>query len=283
MENYKDLWKESLETIRQRVNNSHIYDVWFDCITFDSYDPERHVLVLCVPSSYVYEYLETYCVRLLSEVLNVAFRTTVQLNYRIQKEPSFADCVDYLQQQGFNGGGRLPHFTIPNARKRMEDGLRYYAGEGYHWLDAYDQVVSWLLDNKGRGLLCVGTSGLGKTLVCRDILPVILGRNIPSVTAKEMNSRIDDLLKERAIIIDDLGKEDPEVKVYGNRRTPFFELCDAAEREGKLLIITTNLSTTPVNDPDYPTSIQERYGTAVIDRLRSITSVVIFRGRSLRR
>jgi histidinol-phosphate/aromatic aminotransferase/cobyric acid decarboxylase-like protein len=53
------------------------------------------------------------------------------------------------------------------------------------------------------------------------------------------------------------------------RRTPFYELCDAAESRGILLIISTNLSTNSVKNPLYPHSIQERYGMDVISRLRA--------------
>ena len=89
-----------------------------------------------------------------------------------------------------------------------------------------------------------------------------------------MNTRIDELLTQRCIIIDDLGKEDVEVKNYGNRRHPFFELCDAAEKRGILLIITTNLSTNILPEQYrsiYPDSIEGRYGKEVFSRLRAIT------------
>jgi DNA replication protein DnaC len=162
----------------------------------------------------------------------------------------------------------------------MEKGLQHYLGGRAKWLPCYDQVAQWLNDNKGRGLLCIGTSGLGKTLICERILPVILGSKIKTVTADALHEHIDDLLKERAVIIDDLGKE--PAKRYGQPDTSFYKLCDAAERNGILLIITTNLSTRQVNNPLYPSSIEERYGADVISRLRATTRVVMFEGQDLR-
>ena len=282
MENYSKQWDDCLAKIRGKVNDERVYKTWFADVRFESYDEQQNTIIVRVPSNYVYEYLEQNCIRLLSWGCSEAgFKPGVRLGYRIAKEPTFAQLEDYLRQQGFDTGTGKPRFRIPDARNRLEAGLKHYLGDGYQWLPAYDRVADWLGDNKGRGLLCVGTCGLGKTLVCTRILPVLLGRKIPSCTAIEMNSRIDELLKERCVIIDDLGKEPVETITYGNRRTPFFELCDAAERQGKLLIITTNLSTTP--DKRYPASIQERYGEPVIGRLRSITRAIEFTGEDLRR
>lgn len=285
MENYEEKWNECLAMIRERVtareNGERTYKVWFADITIDSYDGTT--VVLRVPSRYVVEYLEMYCTRMLSEVLTAAFGPDTHLAYHVVAEFSFEQATSAVNQ-AVAADGPL-HFTMGHARKRLEDGLHYYLKGQEKWLPAYDKVVDWLSDNKGRGLLCVGTTGLGKSLICYSIFRVLfLDMKAVFVTAQQMNDRIDDLLKPdtRIIVIDDLGKEAVETRTYGNRRTPFFELCDAAERDGKLLIITTNLSTTPVNDARYPASIQQRYGDAVISRLRGITKVVIFEGEDLR-
>lgn len=280
---YRIQWEACLQQIRQRVNNEKVYGVWFADIGIESYDEERNAVVLVVPSRYVYEYLEMYCAKMLSEVLTANFRQGVRVGYRVEKETSFAEMVDCVRQKGCDIGEGIPRISVANARKRMEDGLRYFLGDGYRWLPGYDDLTEWLTDNKGRGLLLVGTSGLGKTLFCRKVLPVLLADKVKmaSVTAQEMNTRINDLLKERCIVIDDLGTEDPRPKRYGTEQKPFYDLCNAAEQQGKLLVINTNLSTTP--DPRYPSSIQERYGSAVISRLRAVTRVVVLEGQDMRK
>lgn len=160
-------------------------------------------------------------------------------------------------------------------------------------LPAYREVATWLSDNNSRGLICVGTCGLGKSVICCQALPDIFQRyfdgiEVRVVTATEMNQQIDELLKfcgrHRVIVVDDLGTEAPETVTYGNRRKPFCELVDAAEVTGTLLIITTNLRTTKDTNPsrNYP-SIEVRYGVPTLDRLRAITKVVVFRGDSLRK
>ena len=277
-------WNNATLFIREQLQNDDIYDTWFSGVECERYDESTNTLTLRVPNAYIYKCLEHFCLRILSQALERAYQPGVHLQYRIaQKEPSFSDVADYLQQFGYRPKVNNRRISIMDARKRMEDGLRYFLGEGkYKWLPAYDRIADWLSDNKGRGLLCIGTSGLGKTLICQRILPVILGSNVPSVTAQEMNTRIDELLKERCVIVDDLGKEDVEIRNYGNRRRPFFELCDAAEKNGTLLIINTNLSTTPVRDPRYPDSIQARYGNEVLSRLRATTKAVLIEGEDMR-
>ena len=290
MEDYSRLWDDCLAMIREKYGEKwqHWFDVWYGDARFESYDPDTHTLLVQVPSKYVYEYLEMNGAKDIRWATQQAFRTNVVLQYRIiAAEPAFGDIAAWMQQHSAYDSRRDPyHIAVPNAKKRLEDGLRYFVGDAAKWLPAYDQVAAWLTDNKGRGLLCVGTPGLGKTLVCNRILPIILGnggRPITSVNAKDLHGRLDELMNERIVIIDDLGKE-PR-KHFGNIDNSFFELCNNAERTGNLLIITTNLSTTPVSEQfrdRYPLSIQECYGTEVLDRLRAIVKSIQFAGKSLR-
>ena len=291
MEDYGRLWDDCLAMIREKYGEKwqHWFDVWYGGVRFESYDPDTRTLLVRVPSKYVYEYLEMNGANDIRWATQEAFKTSVVLQYRIAAaEPAFGDIAAWLQQHSAYDSRRDPcHIAVPNARKRLEDGLRYFVGDAAKWLPAYDQVASWLTDNKGRGLLCVGTSGLGKTLLCQQILPVILGnggRPIASVNARDLHGRLDELKNERIVIIDDLGKE-PR-KHYGETDQSFFELCNHAERTGQLLVITTNLSTTPVSEQfrdRYPLSIQERYGTEVLDRLRTIVKSIQFAGTSMRK
>ena len=278
MEKQQQLWHRCQELIRQEVD-PHTYDVWFKDIVCERYDEERGTVVLRVPSRYVVEYIEEIHVPLMRRALGGSFKPGVMLKYRIaESRPQAPDVFQEAEASGLYP--KRPRVTVPDARERLWKGLRHFLGEGAKWLPAYDEVAEWLSDNRGRGLLCVGTSGLGKTVVCEKILPVILGRKVPLVKATEMRGRIDELLKERVVIIDDLGRE--PAKYYGNPDDSFYRLCDAAERDGNLLIVTTNLSTTPVSDPRYPSSIQERYGPEVVSRLRTIIRSIEFRGEDMR-
>ena len=284
MEEHQRKWEACQQVIRQEVG-TRVYDTWFADIVCVSYDEQQHTVLLEVPHRLVYEYIEELHVQMMQRVLSQGFMDRVVLNYRIRhQEPSFADVAAYLQQHSAYDSRRDPYnIYVADARKRMEDGLRYFLHGSEQWLPAYDRVVEWLTDNKGRGLLCLGTPGMGKTLICQKILPVILGnggRPIASVMATELHDRLEELKRERIVIIDDLGKESR--KHFGNIDNSFFELCNNAERTGQLLVITTNLSTTPYDRTLYPDSIQERYGNEVLDRLKVITKVVRIEGESLR-
>lgn len=272
---HQQLWQQCLQIIAGKVN-THVFDVWFKDIAIESYDPERHTVLLSIPHRYVYEYLEEVQAPLLKQTIGDVFGDGTCLNYRVRGVP-----VDSVDRTAFPDTGQIPQFSIPNARERMEKGLQHYLGDKAQWLPCYDHVAEWLTDNKGRGLLCIGTSGLGKTLVCEKLLPVIIGRNIKTVSADALHDHVDELMKERAVIVDDLGKE--PLKRYGQPDMSFYRLCDAAERNGILLIITTNLSTNHVrNNPLYTSSIEERYGRDVYSRLRAIVKVVEFSGKDMR-
>ena len=287
--NYQSQWQRCLQLICQNVKDSWIFTSWAGLV-FESYDPEQKAVLLQVPDTHVVDFLERYYTPLMAKALAQTFGPGIRLQYRlVRHEPSFADVSEYLRQHSAYDSRRDPyHIRIPDALRRMEDGLHYLLDGREQWLHGYDRVADWLTDNRGRGLLVVGTSGLGKTLLCRDVLPVILGnggRPIPFVNAPDLRARLDELKRERICIIDDLGKE--PCKHYGEPDNSFFELCNNAERTGNLLIITTNLSPNIISPthPDaarYPDSIEHRYGRAVLDRLKVITSAIEFRGESLR-
>ena len=208
----------------------------------------------------------------------------------MEQKPSdiFRKSVEHLRDTGFDPYPECLHLKIPQARELLFSGLRYYLGDDAKWLQCYDQVAAWLSDNRGRGLLCLGPCGLGKTLIVQNILPVLIHmkyqRIVSSYSAQEMNDRIQDIVKRNLVVVDDIGTE-PAVKFdYGERSTPFLKLCDAAEKRGILLMMTANLRTTHGVDKqgNIIPSIEDRYGDLVLSRLRSIVKIVEFKGKDMR-
>lgn len=188
----------------------------------------------------------------------------------------FKKTFEELKDTGFSPVPDLVCISIPEAKKVLWHGLKYFAKDTAQWLPEYEQVSAWLSNNEGKGLLCLGNCGRGKTLICGKVIPAILSHYCKKIVscydAQQMNVDIDSVKQRHIICIDDIGTESVRVN-YGEKRMAFPELVDEAEKRGKLLIITTNLS---------KDEIKEKYGERTLDRLRAITTPVRFVGKSLR-
>ena len=78
----------------------------------------------------------------------------------------------------------------------------------------------------------------------------------------------------KIVVFDDVGTEPEEFVVFGNRHRLFAEAVDYCEKNGVLLIFTTNLTLQ---------EITARYGERVADRLRQLVQPVVFTGKSMRK
>lgn len=194
----------------------------------------------------------------------------------------FKNLVSQMRDTGYPQKIDRVQISIPNAEKRLRGGLQYVvnmkSGRNAEWNEHnYRPIVDWMTDNKGKGLLMFGGCGLGKSVIGMYILPLLIKdvhkKVVNIFSAQELNKKIDEILKLHIIYIDDIGTED-NLNSYGNKRMPFAELCDDAEKKGKLLILTTNLSID---------ELTERYGDRVVDRLIATTKAVPFTGDSLRK
>lgn len=196
--------------------------------------------------------------------------------YGDMDEINFKKVSDYLFETGNIERPDYVYVGIPDAKKMLMKGIQFFTDNKGVWLPEYDAIADWLEGNNGRGLFCIGSVGRGKTLICTKVIPTLLNwyhRKVVSIyDAQQMNANIDDVLSKHIVCIDDLGTENESVK-YGERRMAFAELADTAEKKGKLLIITTNMS---LNE------LREKYSERVVDRLRAITKAVLFDGKSLR-
>lgn len=193
--------------------------------------------------------------------------------------PRFDDIVKEMRDHGMKLPNEKVFISVPNARTVLQNAMRYFIGFEKReavWLPEYEQVAKWLSGNNGRGLFLYGNCGRGKSVLCRFALPAILLKYCRKVVTvfdiQDMNRDIDTVLSKHLISLDDIGTEEISIK-YGERRMAFAEIMDAAEKQGKLLIVSTNL-----NDKD----IRERYGDRILDRIVATTTRVLFTGKSLR-
>lgn len=166
--------------------------------------------------------------------------------------------------------------NVENAKSLIERGLKYFLGEKAEWLPEYENLATWLTDNKGKGLLCLGDGGRGKTFVCERILLPIIEKcysyaRVSKIRAFTIANDYNDSLGV-VLFVDDIGVEH-DANFYGEKRNIFNQIVDDAERNDWLLIITTNLTIE---------EIKEKYGERTLDRLKALTKPVVFKGESLR-
>ena len=88
----------------------------------------------------------------------------------------------------------------------------------------------------------------------------------------ELNKNPDLIMSKHIIYVDDVGTEEVS-NIYGNKRLVFAELVDAAEKNGKLLLFSTNLD---------DRAFAEKYGDRTIDRLHAIVRKINIQGKSNR-
>lgn len=94
---------------------------------------------------------------------------------------------------------------IPDAEQRLRAGLDYFVRQftcgmqHAQWHEEnYRPIVQWMNHNHGRGLILTGTCGLGKTLIGKYILPLLIRdttRRIVNIfTARDLQARPDEIM-----------------------------------------------------------------------------------------
>ena len=189
----------------------------------------------------------------------------------------FDAVIKNLQETSYRPMPDKVQIHVPDAADNLKRGLKHFCGNKAKWNTDYDKIVRWLTDNKGMGLMLVGGCGVGKTLIGMRIIPLLINhycRKVVTIcTANELNKSPDEIINRHVIYVDDVGTEDIS-NIYGNKRVPFAELVDGAERDGKLLMFSTNL------DDEH---LAAKYGDRVVDRLHAIVKKVTINGKSNRK
>lgn len=191
---------------------------------------------------------------------------------------SFSEIERDMLDHGMKLPGNRVYFALEDPKKWIELAFNHFLrGEELAWLPEYDHVADWLSGNDGRGLFLYGNCGRGKSMLCRYVIPAILLKNFRKVVRvfdmQEVNRNIDNALVHHILALDDVGTEENSVK-YGERRNAFAEVMDSVEKQGKLILVSTNLG---------EKELRERYGDRVLDRIISTTKRVVFTGKSLRK
>ena len=161
----------------------------------------------------------------------------------------------------------------------------------YQPLPEYDEIIDWMHDTRGLGLLLIGDCGRGKSIIATCLVPVLLGiknLNTYPVHADDFNkpypfaantmgmdpksSNLDYLTKCPYPVIDELGVE-TLINDYGERYEGFNRIINAAERYFRPMFVSTNLS---------KDEMLNRYGERTLARTKPLCPIVESRGESLR-
>lgn len=153
--------------------------------------------------------------------------------------------------------------------------LKRLFGDKAQWRKQYDEVAEWLNENDGKGLFLYGSCGQGKTVMARQIIiPAVEqlhGKVISYINATELEDSKGAWWGRKLLCIDDIGAE----AINAFKNMAFGQIVDAAEKQGGLLVLTTNLN---------QEQMMERYGERICDRLFGLTRMVVFNeGKSMRR
>lgn len=190
------------------------------------------------------------------------------------------ECIKQLREEGAPVMTSAPNISIPNAGEIFHKWMKYIlaqAGKEYHPMPIYDEVIDYLKDSKGKGLLLVGSCGTGKTVIVRYFLPILfkmMRYHLSVFDATDLINKPDEVIKSGFVVVDDLGTEATISTKFGQQRRPADELFDNIEKYGKLGFFTTNLSAQQLID---------KYGQRSYDRLIGCTRQIIFTGDSFRR
>lgn len=66
---------------------------------------------------------------------------------------NFQQTIERLKDMGFSPIPNVVKVSIPNAKRVLCAGIKYFTKESAQWLQEYEEVANWLIDNEGRGLL----------------------------------------------------------------------------------------------------------------------------------
>ena len=164
------------------------------------------------------------------------------------------------------------HFKIKDAKQVFEEAFNFFVPD-FKYLKEYDEVVEWLSDNKGKGLAMFGDSGLGKSTILRQVLPVVFYQKLNKILKPVQSYKLNiDYKPTKLTATDDIGNE-PKYNDFGNKIELLPLIIDQCEVNSNLLIIAGNLT---------GQNFVERYGQPVYDRVANICKVIKFNGGTLR-
>lgn len=144
-------------------------------------------------------------------------------------------------------------------------------------LAGIDAVTSWVQDNIHRWLILYGSLGNGKTTMLHALKTVF--RPACFISAQKIFDyykafeTLPEIPDAALLLIDDLGIEPVQCKIYGEDRNPLTELLLHRYSSRATTVIATNLA---IED------IQARYGDRIADKMAEIATAILYDAPSYR-
>lgn len=138
------------------------------------------------------------------------------------------------------------------------------------------RIAEWFTSTQfNRNLNITGSVGIGKSTLLKAVMDYLntteLSHRKAVVTANNMASIAlnsepswELITSIPILLIDDIGTEPYDVKLYGNIHLPFTELLEHRYNHNLVTVITTNLSTDDIN---------ARYGIRIADRINEFYTI----------
>ena len=131
-----------------------------------------------------------------------------------------------------------------------------------------------------KGILLAGKNGVGKTVIMLtfiEIVKILCRISIRHYHAKEISPIVAkdgyEDLRQRPLFIDDIGKEQREIMIYGTRLQPISDLIALRYDNGSLTYATSNYSLE---------TLQEFYGITTTERFKEMFNTFVVEGESYR-
>lgn len=290
----KALWDNCLALIRNNVSEQQ-FDTWFKPIEFESYKPATKTLLVKVPSTFFYEYLEANFVDMLKNVLLANFGEGIRLTYRVVEGIEVAnDKVEPVEAAGAHAQSMQMRNPVQVAQSNPQM-------EGFQDLDSqldpkltFDNYMEGESNKLPRSvglsiaehpnttqfnpLFIYGPSGSGKTHLVNAIgvktKEMYPKKRVLYVSARLFQTQYTDAILNNAsndfinfyqsidmLIVDDIQDWAGKAKTLNT----FFHIFNHLFRNGKRIILASDRP--PVDLKDMPDRLLTRFSCGLIAEL----------------
>jgi len=132
----------------------------------------------------------------------------------------------------------------------------------------------------GKGILLAGKNGVGKTVIMLTFIEIV--KKLCRISIRHYHAKVispivakdgyGDLI-QRPLFIDDIGKEQREIMIYGTRLQPIADLIAMRYDKGSITYATSNYN----HD-----TLQEFYGITTTERFKEMFNIFVVEGESYR-